>query len=96
MPAVQVPWTVVSQWALEIGPQQDVPSGTATALQVPSPLQAPTLHSSGGGQVYAMPLQTPPVQVSVELHVLPSLHVEPSSLAGLEQSPVVASQVPAS
>src|SRR5919204_81864 len=41
------------------------------------------------------PMQEPPWQVSVRVQRLPSLQVEPFGLAGLEQAPVVGSQVPA-
>jgi hypothetical protein len=42
-----------------------------------------------------LPPQVPLVQVSVCVQALPSLHVEPSALLGLEQRPVVVSHVPA-
>ncbi|HEX4422175.1 MAG TPA: hypothetical protein VH165_29890 [Kofleriaceae bacterium] len=42
------------------------------------------------------PPQTPAAQVLFVMHALPSSHVTPSALAGLEQSPVAVSQVPAS
>ena len=42
------------------------------------------------------PTHTPALQLSVWLHLSPSLQPEPSFLAGLEQLPVAESQVPAS
>ena len=42
------------------------------------------------------PTHTPLLQVSVWLHLSPSLQPEPSFLLGLEQVPVAESQVPAS
>ena len=42
-----------------------------------------------------MPAQTPAVQTSFLVHALPSLHLVPLSIAGVEQVPFVVSQVPA-
>src|SRR5262249_60656140 len=41
------------------------------------------------------PTQVPVLQVSAVVQALPSSHAEPSTLFGLEQVPVAASQVPA-
>src|SRR5438093_8740043 len=42
------------------------------------------------------PQQTPPTQVSVWVHALPSLHVAPSAFVGFEHWPVAGWQGPAS
>jgi hypothetical protein len=41
------------------------------------------------------PLHVPDIQTSVWVHALPSLQAVPSAAAGLEQTPVVGSQIPA-
>ena len=43
-----------------------------------------------------LPVQLPFEQVSVRVHALPSLHVEPFALTGLLQVPVLVLQVPTS
>jgi hypothetical protein len=43
-----------------------------------------------------LPVQTPAWQVSVAVHASPSLHAVPFAFAGLEQTPVTGSQLPAS
>jgi hypothetical protein len=40
------------------------------------------------------PAQMPAWQVSVCVHAFPSLHDDPSTLVGLEQTPVLVLQVP--
>jgi hypothetical protein len=50
-------------------------------------------HWSLAEQETAVPPHTPPVQTSVVVHLLPSLHVVPLAAAGLEHTPFV--QVPA-
>jgi len=47
------------------------------------------------GTVSATPPQTPPVQASLAVHALASLHVVPSGAFGFEHSPVAGEQVPA-
>ena len=60
-------------------------------LQVPA-----SLHWSPAGQVgSSYPVHTPLVHMSVAEHALPSLQLERLDLAGLEQVPVAALQVPA-
>src|SRR5205823_3398771 len=61
-------------------------------LQVPA-----SWHWSGAVQRTGFaPLHAPAWQVSLRVHALPSSHVLPSGLAGLEQAPVAGLQVPAS
>jgi hypothetical protein len=43
-----------------------------------------------------MPVHVPPSQVSVRVHASPSLHGVLFGFGGLEQTPVIVSQVPAS
>src|SRR5579871_4868157 len=52
-------------------------------------------HWSSGVRVTAVPPQAPPVQWSPVVQALPSLHGVPFGWVGLEQSPVLGSQVPA-
>ena len=71
-----------------------VPSGRAGFVQAPELSQLPTSwHESGGGQL-TVPTHWPLWQESPVVQALASSHVVPSSLAGLEQAPVVGSQVP--
>src|SRR5207253_2519116 len=54
-------------------------------------------HWSSAVQVTGLaPPQTPAMQASVCVHEFPSSQAVPSALAGLEQTPVVGSHVPAS
>jgi hypothetical protein len=77
---------------------QPVPSGAAGLEQAPveeSHVPA-TWHWSAAAQVTGLaPTQLPAWQVSDWVQALPSLHPLPLGAAGLEQAPVVASQVPA-
>src|SRR6058998_324237 len=76
-----------------------VPLGFAGLEQVPvvgSQVPA-SWHWSGAGQVTAFaPVHAPAWQVSLRVHALASSHAVPLGFAGLEQVPVVGSQVPAS
>jgi hypothetical protein len=65
-------------------------------LVLVSATHVPPLQTWQAGQTTGLlPVQTPPWQVSVWAHGLPSSHAVPSGLAGLEQSRVLGSQVPA-
>jgi hypothetical protein len=76
-----------------------VPSALgAAAGQVPVPVLqvAITWHSSGVGHTTAVPLvQVPAWQVSLVVHMLPSLQLVPLAASGLVHAPVVGSQTPA-
>jgi hypothetical protein len=57
-------------------------------------------HESGeqllpSSQATAVPTHAPAEQTSVVVHFFPSSHVVPSAAAGVEQSPVAGSHVPA-
>src|SRR5439155_9968343 len=68
-----------------------VPSGLAGFEQVPvAGLHVPaSWHWSGVGQTTRLPpVHTPVSQVSVCVHALPSMHVLPSRLAGVEHEAV--------
>ena len=55
-----------------------------------------TWHWSDAAQVTGFaPVQVPAIHVSVCVHALLSLHVEPSGLFGLEHMPVIVLHVPA-
>ena len=76
-----------------------VPLGFAGLEQAPlAGLQVPaSWHWSGAVQRTGFaPVHAPAWQVSLRVHALPSSHVLPSGLAGLEQAPVAGLQVPAS
>src|SRR5439155_1383011 len=78
---------------------QVVPLGLAGLEQAPlAGLQVPaSWHWSGAVQTTGLaPVHAPAWQVSLRVHALPSSHVLPSGLAGLEQAPVAGLQVPAS
>jgi hypothetical protein len=95
---VQVP-----AWQLSLCVQRSpslhpVPSGALGLLQVPvAGLQTPaTWHWSLGVQTTGFdPVQVPAWQVSVCVHMLPSLHEVPSGAFGLLQVPVAGLQTPA-
>ena len=74
------------------------PLGLLGVEQIPvAVLQVPaTWHWSLAAQMTApAPVQVPAWQLSDCVQALPSLQVAPSGLFGLEQSPVVALQLPA-
>ena len=74
-----------------------VPSAAGGWEQVPlAGSQVPTLwQPSWTAQVTAVPaLQTPPRQLSMPLHLLPSSQLTPSASAGFEQTPVDGLHVP--
>jgi hypothetical protein len=50
-------------------------------LQVPSPLQESAVQASPSSQLYAVPAQTPALQMSWLVHALPSLHAVPVDFA---------------
>jgi hypothetical protein len=93
VPAVQTP-------AMHDEPHpapQDVPSALFGLLQAPvDGLQTASWHASPPVHTVGLaPVQTPAWQVSVCVHMLPSLQVVPSAAAGSVQAPVDGSQVPA-
>jgi len=57
---------------------------------VPATWQA----SNGEHLTGLVPMQTPVAHTSVWVHAFPSVHIVPSDAAGLEQAPLVGSQVP--
>ena len=69
-------------------PPQVTPVPAQTWPQVPQLLLS-VLRLTG------VPAQAPLVQTSLHVDAFPSLHAEPSGLAGLEQTPVWRLQVPA-
>jgi hypothetical protein len=54
-------------------------AGTSGWTQVPSPLQASVVQDLPSSQEYAVPPQTPAVQVSPCVHACPSSQVTPPS-----------------
>jgi hypothetical protein len=92
---------VLSIWhtpARQTPPAQGVLSGLWIGEHTPlTGLQSPTSHSPTGGQTSTLdPLHVPAWHVSVCVQASPSLHDEPLAFAGVEQTPVATSQVPAS
>ena len=98
---MQTPALQTSFWVhFDPSASHDDPSGFAGYVQVPlvaSQVPGPVWHWSVGAlQVMAGPaVQTPALQTSVWVQLLLSLQLWLSGLAGLEQTPVVGSQVPA-
>src|SRR5438093_9130482 len=96
---VHVPAWQVSLRVHALPSSHAVPLGFAGLEQVPVvESQVPaSWHWSGAGQVTGFaPVHVPAWQVSLRVHALPSSHAVPLGFAGLEQVPVVESQVPAS
>ena len=80
-----------------VPPGQRVPSSAFGFEQVPVlASHMPTVwHASLAVQVTGLaPLHSPAWHVSLCVHALPSSQLDPSGRFGLEQKPVVASQVP--
>jgi hypothetical protein len=97
-PAVHVPAWQVSLRVQAFPSLQVVPFAFAGLEQVPLTVsQVPAVwHWSSTVHVFGAPgLHAPPWQVSTRVQALPSLHADPLALAGLEQMPLVVSQVPA-
>src|SRR5216110_2215612 len=94
----QMPASQVSVRVQALPSSQPVPSGLAGLLQTPDAgLQVPAVwhwseavHTTGFA-----PTQAPAWQVSLCVHALASLQLVPLGLAGLLQTPVAGSQVPA-
>src|SRR5437870_708981 len=97
-PPVQTPAWPVSVCVHALQSLHADPSSFAGFGQVPiAVLHASTmLFRSEAVQTTGFPpVQTPAWQVSVCVHALPSLHADPSALAGFEQDPVAVSNFPA-
>jgi hypothetical protein len=97
-PAWQEPAWQVSPIVQALPSSQGVLLALAGLEQTPVVVsQVPAVwHWSGAGQTTGLlPVQVPAWQVSVWVQALPSLQVVPSAALGLEQMPVVVSQVPA-
>ena len=96
---VHTPVWHVSVWVQALPSLHVLPFVALGLLHTPLVvLQTPTAwHWSKAVHTTRLPpVQVPLWQVSVWLHALPSLHAVPSTLdAGVEQTPLVVSQVPA-
>jgi hypothetical protein len=99
VPPTQVPAVQVSAPLQTVASAHELPSGFAgfeqtpvDASQVPATWQASEATQTTG----LSPVQAPAWHVSVCVQALPSLQALPLGLAGLEQTPVAVSQVPAS
>src|SRR5439155_1006921 len=92
--------TPAAQWSpgvQAVPSSQAVPSGRAGFEHVPvAGLQVPTAwHGSSAVQTIGfVPVQVPPVQVSVCVHASASSQAVPSGRVGWEQTPVCESHVP--
>src|SRR5439155_394205 len=94
VPAWQVSVRVQAPPSVQAGPLglAGLEQALVAGWQVPA-----SWHWSCAGQVTGFaPVHVPAWQVSVRVHALPSSHAVPLGFAGLEQVPVVGSQVPAS
>jgi hypothetical protein len=95
---VQAPARQLSVCVQAFPSLQLVPSGAGALEQAPVVgLHVPAVwHSPAAGQVTGLdPLQVPAWQVSVCVHVFPSLQAVPLGATGLEHAPVAGSHVPA-
>ena len=103
MQTIGFPPTQLPPWQVSVRVQalpslQPVPLFFCGFEHVPlAGLQVPTSwHWSCAVHVTGLaPVHAPPWQVSVWVQALPSVHVSPSGLVGLEQTPVVGLHIPA-
>src|SRR6266403_992324 len=98
LPPTQVPDWQVSSNVHAVPSAHAVPLALFGFEQTPvEGLHVPALwHWSCAVHVIAVPLQEPPWQVSLLVHLSPSSQVAPSAFGGFEQVPVAPSQVPTS
>ena len=93
VPAMQLSLCVQALPSLQLEPSllAGLVQAPVVGLQVPA-----EWHWSLAVQVFGLaPVHVPATQVSVWVQALPSLQLVPSVFAGLEQAPLVGSQVPA-
>jgi hypothetical protein len=73
---------------------QPTPLPLFTMVQPPSPSHVELCWQFDGVHTYVVPLHAPAVHTSLIVQALPSLHAEPSGLAGLEQVPFAGLHAP--